>query len=148
MPQLFDAVIARIMLYCLRHVDGYKYQRISREMGYSDGRVHKFCTGEVGSGLFLKCVGSYFAKYGSHASQLAVMLATRRPGLLGSLLFTGVRHPEFVRVARQLLQDTGCFITGVNAREHSGSCKVLEPKSLDVGNDADEVRVPEEDKAV
>jgi hypothetical protein len=136
------------MLYCLHYIDGYKYQRISREMGDSDGRVHKFCSGEVGSGLFVKCVGDYFTRYGSHASKSAVSIATRRPGLLGSLLFTSVRNPEFVRVARQLLQDTGCFITGVNAREHGGSGKVSELKSFNTGNDADAVGVSEEKEAV
>ena len=148
MQQLFDAVVARIMLYCLRHYDGCKYQRISREMGFSDGVVHKFTAGTPGSELFIKCVGDYFNDYSSAYSKSLVEIVKSNPALFGNLLFTSVRDPEFVRTIGFISEIAGSDSVGIEQRKLCGGSKVLKHKSHNVVNDANEARVSKESQAI
>jgi hypothetical protein len=106
-PNTRDIVIARVMLYCLVKIDKYKYQQISRHMGYSDGVCHKLASGGFGSELLLKCIRDYFAKMCSGKSALIAKRAEGYSAIFGKLLFEGVRKPVFLQFVRELQEDIG-----------------------------------------
>ncbi len=135
-PNTRDIVIARVMLYCLHKHDGYSYQTISKQMGYSDGVAHKLVSGGCGSVLLLKCVGDFFIRRGSAHSRLVISRCQGHSHLLGALLFVGVREPRFLQFIRLISEDAVSNSNGNMQSQHAKSSTISGHRTHDVAHDA------------